>query len=439
MKNFLYLFLFFIQSFKNLYSQTLTFPFSRYYPLKFNETNFFLNYENNIIYTSLKIGTPPVEIIAQIKMTQYSLCIRNDSIFNYKSSSTYRVNGKEFSMYNLDFYLALPSNESFIIGKEKKKINDVKFMLTKTSYYDLDGIIGLFIHQNDYRVFGHGFISQLKSKNLINQEVFFFNYDENKEDGELIIGDYPHSLEKFKNIYPEEQREDIGIHIPSLDIDYEIFFRSTFWNGKEIESLIVGKIYIETGIIIGTELFKKAVNESFFESHYKNKKCVEKGEKLLNSDYITIVCDDYDELDISKFPVINFYNSDTNYNLTLTYEDIFIKKNGKIYFMIIFKKKPTRKEWILGDIFLKRNMIAFNMDKRTMTIYDKNKVKKKDVIINDKSILTYIIIISVAGAIIIFLIGFIVYKFVIKPRTKKAYELKEDYEYINQEQNQIND
>ena len=84
-------------------------------------------------------------------------------------------------------------------------------------------------------------------------------------------------------------------------------------------------------------------------------------------------------------------------------------------------------------------MIAFNMDKRTMTIYDKNKVKKKDVIINDKSILTYIIIISVAGAIIIFLIGFIVYKFVIKPRTKKAYELKEDYEYINQEQNQIND
>ena len=72
MKNFLYLFLFFIQSFKNLYSQTLTFPFSRYYPLKFNETNFFLNYENNIIYTSLKIGTPPVEIIAQIKMTQYS-------------------------------------------------------------------------------------------------------------------------------------------------------------------------------------------------------------------------------------------------------------------------------------------------------------------------------------------------------------------------------
>ena len=74
-------------------------------------------------------------------------------------------------------------------------------------------------------------------------------------------------------------------------------------------------------------------------------------------------------------------------------------------------------------------MIAFNMDKRTMTIYDKN--KPKNVNPNSYSNLIYIIIISVAGVIILFLIGFIIYKFVIKPRTKKAYELKEDYEYSN--------
>ena len=414
MKKFLYIFFIIFQNFKYLSTQIL---------------NIFSNYENNTIYTSLKIGTPSTEIIAQIKMTQYSLCIRNDSIFNYKSSSTYRENGKEFSLYNLDYYSALPSNESFEIGKEKKTINNVQFMLTKKTYYELDGIIGLLIHQNDYRVKGHGLISQLKSKNLINQEVFFFNYDENKEGGELIIGDYPHSLEKFKNIYSEEQSKVIGIHIPSLDIDYEIFFRSVFWNGKEVENLVIGKIYIDTGLIIGTQLFKEDSFEYFFKSHFENKKCVENDEKLLNSVYNTYVCDDYDELDISKFPEIKFYNSDTNYNLTLTYEDIFIKKNGKIYFMIIFKKNKINKQWILGDIFLKRNMIAFNMDKRTMTIYDKN--KPKNVNPNSYSNLIYIIIISVAGVIILFLIGFIIYKFVIKPRTKKAYELKEDYEYSN--------
>ena len=401
----------------------------KYFPPNINESNIFSNYENNTIYTSLKIGTPSTEIIAQIKMTQYSLCIRNDSIFKYKSSSTYRENGNEFTLYNLDYYSALPSNESFEIGKEKKTINNVQFMLTKKTYYELDGIIGLLIHQNDYRVKGHGLISQLKSKNLINQEVFFFNYDENKEGGELVIGDYPHSLEKFKNIYFEEQSEVIGIHIPSLDIDYEIFFRSVFWNGKEVENLVIGKIYIDTGLIIGTQLFKEDSFEFFFKSHFENKKCVENDEKLLNSVYNTYVCDDYDGLDISKFPEIKFYNSDTNYNLTLTYEDIFIKKNGKIYFMIIFKKNKINKQWILGDIFLKRNMIAFNMDKRTMTIYDKN--KPKNVNPNSYSNLIYIIIISVAGVIILFLIGFIIYKFVIKPRTKKAYELKEDYEYSN--------
>ena len=205
----------------------------KYFPPNINESNIFSNYENNTIYTSLKIGTPSTEIIAQIKMTQYSLCIRNDSIFKYKSSSTYRENGNEFTLYNLDYYSALPSNESFEIGKEKKTINNVQFMLTKKTYYELDGIIGLLIHQNDYRVKGHGLISQLKSKNLINQEVFFFNYDENKEGGELVIGDYPHSLEKFKNIYFEEQSEIIGIHIPSLDIDYEIFLEVFFGMEKK--------------------------------------------------------------------------------------------------------------------------------------------------------------------------------------------------------------
>ena len=426
MKNSLYIFFIFIQTFKYLYGQIITFPFKRILPSSIDESNFFSNYANNIIYTSLKIGTPPTEIKAQIKTTQYSLCVRNDSIFDYDSSSTYKQNGEEFTSYNLDYFKAIPSNESLIIGKENKQINHIKFMLTKKSKYDLDGILGLLIHENNYKTYDHGLTSQLKPRKLINQEVFFFNYNKEKEEGELVIGDYPHSLEEFKNKFFEEQKEATNIHVPSLDILYDISLRSLFWEEKIIETMYTGRIDIESGFIIGTKLFEDACKESFFKPHLDNKKCEKKEEKLSYAVYNFYICEDYSELDITKFPEIKFYNSDTNYNLSLTYEDLFIKKNGKIYFMIIFNKEGYNGQWTLGNIFLKRNMIVFDMDKRILAFYDTNKSKNENI-----SYITYIIIISIAGVVIIGLIGFIIFKFVFKARNKKAYELKEDFEYSN--------
>ena len=426
MKNSLYIFLIFFQTFNYLYGQIYTFPFKRILPSSIDESNFFSNYADNIIYTSLKIGTPPTEIKAQIKMSQYSLCVRNDSIFDYNSSSTYIQNGEEFTSYNFDYYKAIPSNETLIIGKENIQINNIKFMLTKSSKYDLDGILGLLIRENNYRTNGHGLISQLKSKKLINQEVFFFNYNKEKEEGELIMGDYPHTLKAFKNKYFEEQKEATNIYMPSLDILYDISLRSLFWEGEEIETMYTGRIDIESGFIIGTKLFEDACDKYFFKPHLDNNKCVKKEEKLSFAVYNFYVCEDYSELDIAKFPEIKFYNSDTNYNLSLTYEDVFIKKNGKIYFMIIFNKEGYNGQWTLGHSFLRRNMIVFDMDKRVLAFYDTNKAK------NEKNnYIVYIIFISIAGAIILGLIGFIIYKFVYKARSKKAYELKEDFEYTS--------
>ena len=426
MKNSLYLLFFFIQTFKYLYAKIITFPFKRILPSNIDESNFFSYYTNNIIFTSLKIGTPPTEIKVQIKMSQYSLCIRNDSIFDYNSSFTYKENGEEFTSYNLDYYRAIPSNETFIIRNVHKEINNIKFLLTKNSNYDLDGILGLLIHENNYKTYGHGLISQLKSKYLINQEVFFFNYNKEKDEGELIIGDYPHSLEEFKNKYPEEQRETTGIFIPSFEIFYYVNFRSLFWEEQEIETMFFGVMDIEEGLIVGTKLFEDACNKSFFEPHFNNGKCKKIEKKIENQIFNTYICEDYSDFDISKFPEIKFYSSVTNYNLTLTYEDLFIKKNGKIFFMIIFNKEGYNGKWTLGNIFLKRNMIVFDMDKRTLTFYDKNKTKGE----KEKNIyIIFIIIIAIAGVIILCLLGYIIYKFCIKTRNKKAYELKEDFEY----------
>lgn len=422
MKNSIYNFLILVLSLKYIYLQTITFPFKKIISPDINESDFYSNIAQNRIYTTIKIGTPPQEIKVQIKMLQFSLCVRNNTIYDNNTSSSYKKNGNEFSSYNVDYYRAISSNESFIIGNENKTLDNIKFMLTTNSKYDSDGIFGLQIHENNYLTYGHGLIHQLKLKKLINNEIFFFNYDSSKDEGELIIGEYPHSLDKFGDKYPKSQLETTSIHIPSFDILYNVLFRSVYWDGKEIETSAIGKMNIEDGFIIGSKYYEDAVYK-FFKPHIINKKCKSQEVKVL---YNTYICDDYDGLNLSSFPNLIFYNSDTNYNLTITYKDLFVKKGNKIYFLIVFDNKRYNVQWTLGSIVLKNNMIVFDMDKRVIGFYDPNSAKYKKEKMNTT---LYIIFISIAGLIIIALIGFILYKFVWKKKGKKAFELKDDYDY----------
>ena len=422
MKNSIYIFLIFFLCLKYIYLQTITIPFKRMISPDTTESDFYSNIAHNRIYTTLKIGTPSQEIKVQIKMLQFSLCVRNNTIYKYNTSSTYKKNGNEFSAYNADYYRAIPSNESIIIRNDDEVLNDIKFMLTTNSKYDLDGIFGLQIHENNYLTYGHGLINQLKLKKLINNEVFFFNYDSTKDEGELIIGEYPHLLDKFGDKYHKNQLETTNIHMPTFDILYNVLFRSVYWDGKEIETSAIGKINIEDGYIIGSKSYEEAVYK-FFQPHIVNKKCKSQEVNVL---YTTYICDEYENLNISSFPNLIFYNSDTNYNLTITYKDLFVKKGEKIYFMIVFDKKGYNAQWTLGSIVLRKNMIVFDMDKRLIGFYDPNNAKYKKEKLNTS---LYIIFITIAGIIIIALIGFILYKFVWKKKGKKAYELNDDYDY----------
>lgn len=421
MKKYFYiLLLFFIFNYKYSYCDFITFPFKKIIPSDINETNFYSKVQHNIIYTTVKVGTPNIEIKAQIKNSQYSICIRNDSIYNNIASSTYKSDGKIISIYNRDYTTAISSNDTFIFGQEQREIDEINFMYTQKTNYDLDGILGLRIKENNYLVNGHGLINQLKTRKIIGKEVFFFNFDENGDNGNLYIGEYPHFINKFEEEFPEYNYKWASINIPSYDINFELKFIKVFWKNKEMEIDSRAYINIESGYIIGSKYFED-ISYEFFSSFFINRTCKRKEVNVLYNAYI---CDETPELDISKFPDINFYSSDADHNFVLTYRDMFVKKDGKVYFMVIFDKKGYNVDWTLGYTFIKRNKIVFDIDKRVIGFYKGDK-KKENIYI------AYIVIISIAGAIILGLIGFIIYKFVWKKRSRKAYELDEDFEYTS--------
>ena len=408
----------------------ITFPFKRILSQNINETNFYSYYAHNKIYTPINIGSASTEIQIQIKMSQYSFCIRNDSlIYNYQTSSSYKSIGEEFDNYNTDYKTAIPSKESFILGKEKIKINN-NFLLTRNSKFNNEGILGLKIHENNNKTTGYNLISQLKANKLINKEAFFFNFDKDSDNGELIIGEYPHLIDKYKEKYPQYQFKDKSIDIFNYEMNFDLLFRSIFYEGKEIEKDTRAHIEIESGYIKGSKYFED-ISYNFFYPHVIKKKCHREEVNVL---YLAYICEDYPELDLSKFPEIKFYISSANYNLTLTYEDLFIKKDGKVYFLVVFDKFGYNVQWTLGNTFLKRNKLVFDIDKRIIGIYDENIKDINHKNNNDNrsysyNLLIYVIIIIVAVLIIIGLTVFIIYKFFWRKRNKKPYEINEDYEY----------
>ena len=403
-------------------SDIITLPFKRVLSQNINESNFYSNYANNDIYTQIKISNPPIQINTQIKMSQYSFCIRNDSqIYDYSTSSSYKINGKEIDQKTKEYESFIPSNETFTFGNDNKKLENIKFILTGNSKFNFDGVLGLKIHENDNRTLGHGLISQLKANKLLNNETFFFNFNKNSDGGELVIGEYPHLIEKYKKDYPQYQFKDTSISILNREINFDLMFRSVFWNGKEYEKEVRAHIEIESGYIKGSKYFED-VSFDFFSPHFRKGKCHREEVNVL---YLAYICDDYSDLDLSKFPEIKFYVSNANYNLTLTYEELFVKKDGKVYFLVVFDKFGYNVFWTFGNTFLKRNKLVFDMDKRVIGLYDENVEKDKKF----NYLLVFIIVLIIATLTIIGLTVFIIYKFFWRKRNRKPYELNEDFDY----------
>ena len=154
-----------------------------------------------------------------------------------------------------------------------------------------------------------------------------------------------------------------------------------------------------------------------------------------NKKYAYVLCDSSFKTEMNKFPNINFMIRDVNYTFTLTYEDLFIEFDQKIYFMLVNDYYHSD-YWTFGNLFLKKFPLVFDYDKKTITfmnIYNPI-INEKNSKFDIKSLLFYIggglcIIVSICFGIII---GKNICN---KNKKKRASELSDDYEYNLKEDN----
>ncbi len=408
-------------------SSHITLPFRKKIPNKLTEENLMLTLYNNELLTNVSIGTPQINLEINIKMRKYPLHIIGPSVnvklpyFDYTKSSTYHYYESEYEKYNgEDFIYGMLSFDIFFIGNEKIK-EKFDFILASSIKYNSSGVLGLGISPNDKNCHYTGFIKNVKNKKLIKENDFFFDFI-NENEGNLIIGNLPHIYNNKK--YDVNQFQYMRVQISKLNGQYfDIEFENlTYGNNNISNEQFIGELSIENGLIRASKKFGIEITNIFFKKYLDNNLCKYNNFTIDKINMTSFVCDD--KINIKEFEDINFSIITKKDVFSLNYDDVFMKFNGKIYFLIYFSELYGD-NWELGEIFLKKYYMCFDQDNKRIGYYFKEK-KKKEFFFSFPWILVFSLF------LIILLMGYIIFYLFrkMKIRRKRANELDDGFDYM---------
>ena len=446
--------------------------FSNYVILPFNikkeNSSSFLSKTN--YYTLLSLGQPQKTLELYLLLNQYNFYLGKGLCRLNFFSEYIPYESKTFKNYSdKDYYVGSIINvtnatDNFILftnDLELKKnitVKDIQFYygINKFQSEIIDnekvcGVIGLGINCMIPKYINNYFIKILKQKDVISSYTFSFmfynNYTKNiifntnnKYDNFLIIGI---NETEISNLFNTNDLRTINI---TSDYFWRTSIDEIFLSYSDFANKITNKtlISMNTVVIIDNEfdfIFAQKkdfyyIKDYFFKEYIEKKICMLNEDSTLN-DYKYISCDINFKTEMNKFPDINFLIQDFNYTFTLTYKDLFIEFNEKIYFMLV-NDYDHSKYWTFGNLFLKKFPFIFDYDKKTITfininIYNDINIKKDEKISGINYWLFFIggicIIVGICFGIIVSDIKWG------KNRKKRTNELVDDYEYNTKEDN----
>ena len=426
---------FFILFFNLTFSFPLiTIPFKRVFKYeKMTEENIMENLFYNDLEVNIEIGTPPKKYPLLIKLQEaatYLMSIESDieniKKYNPKESRTYlSKNEKLFRYIKLHCFNAMYIKDTFFFGNERVKGELFYFILANNSTEKMksSGEIGLKFYEFGVKE-ESTFLTQLFQKKLILYPLFLLQYnDSNKNEGNLIVGSYPH--EHNDKMYKKEDFIYSFIGRPD-NTKWSILITEVYSDYLLLDVNTEIQLFYEFGLIEGSERYYNTIYLKFFDDYLKKKIC---NKVMINngSSYYYTECSN--QFNYDDFPDIFFQSEGLNYTFNLTKDDLFMKYGNKIYFLIVFQLVPSN--WGFGAIFFKKYQIYFDQEKKIYGLY-KRKYNVTDTKNNKKlSFFTLSIILGVLLLLSVFIICYL-YKIIKSKRKIRANELEDQYEYISQ-------
>ena len=398
-------------------SLLLKFPFQY---IKNITANYTQQLTESEIFTELKIGNPPQKILSKIAFDEFTFYIfnyKNDSsniYYNNKNSNSFKIINNEEKQY--EYFNGQIAEEKFYFTDIKNKeifINNCSFIFTnKISLLSkkYPSGIGCIIRSKMKNEIN--FFHELKSKNIINNLTFSFFFS-NINEGEFIIGNYPHdynsSFDK-NNFYYDKIRFNYMLDSSSVTFSELITYNQIYKEDYDLEFDI--NLY---GIIVHYDYFQ-FIKKNFFDEYITINKC----NIIMNERFNHFICDD--DIDITKFQNLTFINKVMNMSFILDYNDLFFKYENKFIFLG-FNDKSLPGIWKIGRIFMVKYQAIFDLDREIIGFYKNIKNPSN----NYLKIIIFVILVCIIGILI-----FKSYKIVKKNRKVRANELEENFDYIPQ-------
>jgi len=397
------------------------------YPFKKSTKQIKLYPENllqNDLEITIQIGTPPQKIDLNIRFQTYTFFIASLKanvsfpVFNESnSSSLIMVSNRVSSVVGQEYINCFRINESIIINHQE--IKNISLALATLLAYNESGVIGFGLVKSHDFGGALSFLYQIKKRINLDKYAFTLRYDKDNE-GELILGTYPHLYDKNykKKKFLYTKVGNIGVKI-----DWILDFDFIKYDNQIIDDITTKcLIKVEFGLIQAPIGLKQYFNDNFFLNQCK--------EEFYSGKNITIIhCDK--NFDIKNFKNLSLILKDIEYEFILTYKDLFIEKDDEYIFAIVFDNKTIKADpyWILGELFIKKYQLVYDLDKKIIGLYtDLENENEKD---NDgnsesnKKFNIYLLMIFILLWIIIALIIFI-FLFFNKQKRNKALELNDD-------------
>ena len=343
-------------------------------------------YENNIITNDITFGTPEQKIPLYIKFEVFSLYVSSTLILGdfpkYDSSKSLTYKLREKRSYNIQPF-SKAQNVLDTIKINNKEILEYNFIVAEALRYNHSGVLGLLPNPNNDKLLNNtNILKQLKEKKITNSYAFTLNYTDG-DNGQIIIGDYPHECNPiyFIDDYMSTQtkiRKGNDFH---WDIGFdEILYKNTSLPGFIYDAEIV----LEFNLVLGSNKFAEFIEKDFFTKKIRDeKKCFRESfyHKTTYVSFNYYYCDL--DVNITELGNITFSLKSFGDPIIFTPVELFKKEGDKYYFQFIFSTGNIYR-WKLGNLFLKKlKTVVFDLDKKMIGRYSmktdpKEKQKQKD-------------------------------------------------------------
>ena len=380
------------------------------------------NLLQNDLEITIQIGNPPQSIDMNLRSRVYTFFVTSSSVnlpyklFNDKeSSSLVKISKSETTAQNMDYSKGYKISESiYIDGKEYKGIT---LILGTELVYNESGALGLRLINSHEATNDLSFIYQIKQAANLDSYSFTLKYN-NDQEGELIIGAYPHT---YDNKFNEKFFYYAKAGSNKNGVNWVINFDNIRYNNKSVN---VGSkkslVNIEYGLIQAPYKYK-----TYFKNNFYGDKCQERFYSKRN---VTLIhCGS--NFDIKSFKNLSFNLIDIDVEFVLTYEDLFIKENNEYIFGIVFDEDIEAKDptWIFGKSFMKKYELVFDLDKKLIGLYKEGKDESGR---KGKANVFIVIVLIILAIVVVGLVIFIIY-YLKKPRKSRAFELNDDnFDYV---------